>query len=347
MRNISDYTKEELQKFVNESSTISEILEKIGKRKNTGARKTLNKYLKFRGVDLKEFSKRQKDKQINGIRNYIHSISKPLNEILVENSNYDGYYLKKRLLECNLIEEKCAICGQPPIHNGIPLVLQLDHKDGIHSNNKIENLRLLCPNCHTQTPTWGSKDRNPKKYYCIDCTKETKGYGKKCNSCASIEFNKDYRKFEVSREDLERLLYEMPMIKIGEKFGVTDNSIRQRCETLNIQIPDFKPGYWLRTKINITKEELDSLIKKKMTYSQIGKTYNVSGSCIKSLAKHFKIYVNMIHPNNSKLSNVTKEELYNLRIIEGKTLREIADIFGVNSTTSIVKLEKKLKLYEE
>lgn len=52
---------------------------------------------------------------------------------------------------------KCEACGCPPKWNGKPLTLQLDHKDGDSENNKPKNVQLLCPNCHTQTPTYGSK----------------------------------------------------------------------------------------------------------------------------------------------------------------------------------------------
>lgn len=52
---------------------------------------------------------------------------------------------------------QCRLCGQLPEWNGKPLTLQLDHKDGDSDNNHWKNMRLLCPNCHTQTPTYGSK----------------------------------------------------------------------------------------------------------------------------------------------------------------------------------------------
>lgn len=51
----------------------------------------------------------------------------------------------------------CVECGQGGEHNGKPLTLQMDHIDGNSDNNSLTNLRLLCPNCHTQTPTYGSK----------------------------------------------------------------------------------------------------------------------------------------------------------------------------------------------
>lgn len=59
----------------------------------------------------------------------------------------------------------CAICGCEPIHNKLPLVFRLDHIDGHSEDNKESNLRLICPNCDTQLPTFGSKNRgNGRKY---------------------------------------------------------------------------------------------------------------------------------------------------------------------------------------
>lgn len=82
-----------------------------------------------------------------------------LDEILVEKSTYsNGSYLKKRILEAGLLQEQCSVCGLGPEWCGYPLTLQLDHINGINDDNRIENLRILCPNCHTQTNTYGSKN---------------------------------------------------------------------------------------------------------------------------------------------------------------------------------------------
>jgi len=68
--------------------------------------------------------------------------------------------LKKYLAETR--GELCAECGQLPVHNQKPLVLQLDHIDGDSDNNTPKNLRLLCPNCHSQTETFGSKGKGSR-----------------------------------------------------------------------------------------------------------------------------------------------------------------------------------------
>jgi hypothetical protein len=82
----------------------------------------------------------------------------------IEDGNYTG--LGRNSFKAYLVEKispNCAECGQEPFWNGKKLTLDMDHIDGDRGNNVIENLRLLCPNCHTQTETWGRKTRNIKE----------------------------------------------------------------------------------------------------------------------------------------------------------------------------------------
>jgi len=65
--------------------------------------------------------------------------------------------LKKKLFEFGLKKEQCEKCGQKNIWNNQPLTLQLDHINGDKEDNRLENLRILCPNCHSQTKTYAGK----------------------------------------------------------------------------------------------------------------------------------------------------------------------------------------------
>lgn len=85
----------------------------------------------------------------------------PFEKVFVENSPYTNnrINLKKWLLEAGILKNECLICGLGPVWNGSPLILQLDHINGVNNDHRIENLRILCPNCHTQTETFAGKRR--------------------------------------------------------------------------------------------------------------------------------------------------------------------------------------------
>jgi len=73
---------------------------------------------------------------------------------LIEGSTANRSEVKKHLIQSGLLDHRCAECGAEPIWNGKPLVLILDHINGINNDNQLENLRFLCPNCNSQTTTF-------------------------------------------------------------------------------------------------------------------------------------------------------------------------------------------------
>ncbi|MET8648443.1 HNH endonuclease signature motif containing protein [Nocardia aurea] len=94
---------------------------------------------------------------------YRSSRRTPDEELFVENSTYlnNNVLLKARFIEYANVALECVLCGTGPEWNGKPLTLQLDHISGVNNDNRIENLRLLCPNCHTQTDTYAGKGGKP------------------------------------------------------------------------------------------------------------------------------------------------------------------------------------------
>ena len=97
-------------------------------------------------------------KMYHGLNEYQRKRKIPMDQILVKDSTYARHNLKRRLIEENLLHYKCECCRNAGEHNNKPLVLQLDHINGINNDHRLENLRFLCPNCHTQQDTYAAKN---------------------------------------------------------------------------------------------------------------------------------------------------------------------------------------------
>lgn len=72
-------------------------------------------------------------------------------------STFPRQKVKNRIIKKDLIKYECIECGNKGEWNGKPISLHLDHENGVNNDNRLENLRFLCPNCHSQTPTYGGK----------------------------------------------------------------------------------------------------------------------------------------------------------------------------------------------
>ena len=150
-------SKQELEFIVAKAESISDILVHFGLINKGHNYRTLKKRLI---EDSIPFDHIKLGPHSNKGRKFETENKIPLSEILVENSSYTNRSrLKIRLFAARLLKNQCYICRQLPEWNGKPLSLQLDHINGISNDHRIENLRILCPHCHSQTDNFAGRNK--------------------------------------------------------------------------------------------------------------------------------------------------------------------------------------------
>lgn len=157
------YTDEDIAEAVKLSTSITGVLKKIGLKPNGANHESIKTKIKNLNLNISHFTGQGWCKGENHEKFIKKFVERPIKSILVKNSTYSSPSgVKKKLLKEGLLENKCYNCG---IINWLNenIALQLHHIDRNKANNTLENLTILCPNCHSQTPNYGSKNCRKKK----------------------------------------------------------------------------------------------------------------------------------------------------------------------------------------
>ena len=159
----------------------------------------------------------------------ICSHKKPLSHYLKKDGPKIGARIKKRLIREGILEDQCKLCERPPIWEGKPLVLRLDHINGVRNDNRVVNLRLLCPNCDSQTSTYCG--RNRKITHRCTCGQTKARESTKCLQCENKRRLGQHAK--ITWPTTEALKLEIGLTSysaVGQRLGVSDSAVRKRIK---------------------------------------------------------------------------------------------------------------------
>lgn len=298
-----NYTKEELQKLLNESNSYADLLRKIGMSEHGGNRTTLRKIINEYDLDLTQISENRRLENLKILDN-LHKKPKPLNEILVNNSQYKSSDLLKRLFAEGYKEKKCECCGITEWMDK-DIAFQLHHKDGDNHNNELGNLESLCPNCHSQTDNFA---------------------GKSSSKIPKLTKNQEKKKAQHGiSEDGQRLYdgygnYKLLCPVCNKNFMNKEAEMCRQCYDKE------------RNEPKISKEELFELVKNN-SFISIAKILNVNK---KTVSRWYKHYID----EEKKLGNIvicsdkapSREELKK-NLFKYKTFTVLASIYDVTDNT--------------
>ena len=144
-------TDEQFIKIIKESTSCIEAMRKIGFKCVAGnARNTVKRRIAELNIDIEHWSDNTKN---------AHAVIKYSDEEYFRAGvARNGNRTRTRIIQDKLMPYQCACCGNTGEWNGRKLILQVDHINGDHNDNRLENLRFLCPNCHSQTDTFAGKN---------------------------------------------------------------------------------------------------------------------------------------------------------------------------------------------
>jgi hypothetical protein len=239
MANIWSRRSDELQQIVANSKSFSDIFRAFRLCASGAALRSLKRSMQAFGID---YSHIPEGAGANRGKRRSAQVRIDASVILVERSEYSRKTARACVLREGLLKYECAECGLPPEWNGKPLTLTLDHQSGVRDDHRIGNLRFLCPNCDTQSATFGGRNiKHVKK--CPRCRIEAESARRLCSTCKAAAAQKSR---SPDCAELKGLVWEIPTSAIARRYGVSDKAVEKWCKKHKIEKPG--PGYWAKLR---------------------------------------------------------------------------------------------------
>jgi ribosomal protein S27AE len=230
---VARFTDDELAAAVAASLSWADVLRALGYQPRGGNFRTVRRHAARLRLSTEHFDPGRARRAALG------RPARPLGEVLVERSSYARHSLKLRLFAAGLKEPRCEMCGQGELWRGARMALILDHINGVADDNRLENLRILCPNCNATLATHcGRKNRlPPEPRDCKHCgeafmPKHSRHWycGPSCGQRAPCRAGTRPQTRRVERPPYEQLLAEIEATSwsaVGRRYGVSDNAVRK------------------------------------------------------------------------------------------------------------------------
>jgi hypothetical protein len=213
-----NFDLQEIIDIINESYSFADVFRKLNKSKSGDAYNSLRRFIIRSSIDISHFRPWQNNGKFK--------IKKDINNYLITGSTIPSSRLKDKLYEDGIKKRICEKCGQGEEWNGERMSLILDHINGIPNDNRLENLRILCPNCNSTLPTHCRGSRGIKSF---DFVVEEKIIIKK-EIFTDSEKRSQLNQRKVQRPSYTQLsleVNEIGYVATGKKYGVSDNTIRK------------------------------------------------------------------------------------------------------------------------
>lgn len=239
-----NYSKKQLENVLSNNNTWSGILRELGSYdKHQKMLPILRRRLDDLNIDYSFMNSVPIARKEGHSRNKYTKYTDE--EIFRRNNEVSVQTVRRAFKEHIEIPYECAICHLPPIWQGKPLVLTMDHIDGDTNNNEFTNFRWVCPNCDRQLPTYTNRnrkrsssrplipieDRKSGKNICPYCGHEKEARADFCVDC----YNKFQRKVErPSRKILKKDIRSKSFRELSKKYGVSDTAIKKWCKSYGL-----------------------------------------------------------------------------------------------------------------